>query len=100
VLEEASHEYDLIVVDAPPVLGFPEPLQIATAVDGILVMALAGESQYRVMRSTLTALKRVHSNVIGIAMNKMKHGLSNGYYYYGAYSKYNKYYQPEDKLEA
>ena len=23
VLEEASHEYDLIVVDAPPVLGFP-----------------------------------------------------------------------------
>lgn len=100
VLEEASHEYDLIVVDAPPVLGFPEPLQIATAVDGIIVLALAGESQYRVVRSTLTALKRVHSNVIGIAVNKMKHGLSNGYYYYGAYSKYNKYYQTEDSIEA
>ena len=100
LLEEASHEYDLIVVDAPPVLGFPEPLQIATAVDGIIVMALAGESQYRVIRSTLTTLKRLHSNVIGIAMNKMKHELSNGYYYYGSYSKYNKYYQAEDKLEA
>src|SRR5262249_50982162 len=44
VLEEASLEYDLVVLDAPPLLGFAEPLQMATAVDGVLVVTRAGET--------------------------------------------------------
>jgi len=34
LLEEASVEYDLVILDAPPLLGFAEPLQMASAVDG------------------------------------------------------------------
>ncbi len=30
ILDEAAQDYDLVVVDAPPLLGFPEPLQMAT----------------------------------------------------------------------
>jgi hypothetical protein len=34
ILIEASPLYDLIIIDSPPLIGFPEPLQIASAVDG------------------------------------------------------------------
>ena len=30
LVEEATREYDLVVLDAPPLLGFAEPLQMAT----------------------------------------------------------------------
>ena len=41
-LDEAASEYNLVVLDAPPLLGFAEPLQMATAVDGVIVVARAG----------------------------------------------------------
>ena len=44
LLEEAASEYDLVILDAPPLLGFAEPLQMATAVDGVLVVARAGRT--------------------------------------------------------
>ena len=44
LLEQAASEYDLVVLDAPPLLGFAEPLQMATAADGVLVVARAGQT--------------------------------------------------------
>jgi len=41
LIEEAAREYDLVVLDAPPLLGFAEPLQMAMAVDGVIVVARA-----------------------------------------------------------
>jgi succinoglycan biosynthesis transport protein ExoP len=99
VLEESTRHYDLVIVDGPPVIGFPEPLQIATAVDGVVVMALAGKTEHRIVRSVLITLKRLHSNVLGIVLNKMNRDLSNSYYYYGAYSKYGKHYYSDDPQE-
>ena len=45
LLTEAESEYDLVIVDSPPLLGFAEPLQIAAVVDGVVVIALAGPYQ-------------------------------------------------------
>src|SRR5208283_2525641 len=36
VLTEAKSDYDLIVIDSPPSLGFAEPLQMAAIVDGVV----------------------------------------------------------------
>ena len=44
LMEEATREYDLVVLDAPPLLGFAEPLQMASAVDGVIVVARAGDT--------------------------------------------------------
>ena len=49
ILEEAVAEYDLVIVDAPPALGFPEPIQMATAVDGVVVIALAGQTDRKAL---------------------------------------------------
>jgi len=95
VLEEATKEYDLVIVDAPPLLGFAEPLQMAAIVDAVVVVALAGQTNRNAVRSVLTSLKRVKANVIGIALNEVRKDMSDRYYYYGYYGKYySKYYKP------
>ena len=49
LVEEATREYDLVVLDAPPLLGFAEPLQMATAVDGVIVVARAGDTSRKAL---------------------------------------------------
>jgi Mrp family chromosome partitioning ATPase len=92
---EANPEYDLIIVDSPPLLGFAEPLQMAAVVDGVVVMTLAGQTNRNAVGSVLSSLKRVKANVIGVALNEVRKDMSDRYYYYGYYGKYySKYYKP------
>jgi capsular exopolysaccharide synthesis family protein len=92
---EANPEYDLIIVDSPPLLGFAEPLQMAAVVDGVVVMTLAGQTNRNAVSSVISSLKRVKANVIGVALNEVRKDMSDRYYYYGYYGKYySKYYKP------
>jgi len=93
ILEEAAHEYDLIVVDSPPILGFPEPLQMAAAVDGVVIIAKAGETNRKAMGSALSTLQRVRANVVGLVLNSVTSNMSDSYRYYGYYGKYYRYYK-------
>jgi capsular exopolysaccharide synthesis family protein len=88
ILDEAEKEYDLIFVDAPPLLGFAEALQIAKAVDGVVVMARAGQTSRRAVASVLATLKRLRANTIGLVLNEVDKNSTHGYYYYGNYRKY------------
>jgi succinoglycan biosynthesis transport protein ExoP len=96
ILEEAAGEYDLIVVDSPPVLGFPEPLQMAAAVDGVVMVAKAGETNRKTVGSALNTLQRVRANVVGLVLNSVTSNMSDSYSYYGYYGKYYRYYKAEE----
>lgn len=88
ILDEAVKEYDLILVDAPPLLGFAETMQVATAVDAVVVMARAGQTSRRAVATVLATLARVRANTIGLVLNEVDKNSTNGYYYYGNYQKY------------
>jgi succinoglycan biosynthesis transport protein ExoP len=89
-LEEASLRYDLIILDAPPLLGFAEPLQMATAVDGVIVVTRAGETSRKAVSSVVGTLNRLRATVLGVVLNEVHKELSDSYYYYGYYGKYYK----------
>jgi capsular exopolysaccharide synthesis family protein len=88
ILEEASKEYDLIIVDAPPLLGFAEAMQVATAVDGVVVLARAGQTSRKAVARALATLNRLRANVIGLVLNEVDKNNTHGYYYYNDYRKY------------
>ncbi len=90
ILDEAAKEYDLILVDAPPLLGFAETMQVAIAVDGVVVLARAGETSRKAVARALATLNRLRANVIGLVLNEVDKNNAHGYYYY--YSDYRKYY--------
>jgi capsular exopolysaccharide synthesis family protein len=94
ILEEASLEYDLIVLDAPPLLGFPEPLQMASAVDGVVIVARAGHTNRKAVSNVVATLGRLRANVVGLVLNEVRKEMSESYYYYGYYDKY---YRPTQK---
>ena len=85
LLEESAGEYDLVVIDSPPMLGFPEPLQMAAVVDGVVMVAKAGETNRNAVGSALNTLQRVRANVIGLVLNEVTSDMSDSYYYYGYY---------------
>lgn len=95
ILDEAVKEFDLIFVDAPPLLGFAETMQVATAVDGVVVMARAGQTSRRAVATVLATLKRLRANTIGLVLNEVDKNSTHGYYYYGDYRKY--YSQPVEQ---
>lgn len=95
LLEDACTEYDLVILDTPPLLGFPEPLQMAVAVDGVLVVAVAGRTHRKALGSAIATLKRLRANVVGIVLNEVHADSSDNYYYYHYNSKYYKHYNVE-----
>jgi len=96
LVEEAAREYDLVVLDAPPLLGFAEPLQMASAVDGVIVVARAGDTSRTALSSVITTLARLRANLVGVVLNEVHREISPGYYY-SYYNRYSKYYAERGK---
>lgn len=90
LLDKVAREYDLVIIDAPPLLGFAEPLQMATSADAVLIVARAGETNRKAIASVVTALHRLRVNVLGLVLNEVRRDHSDSYYYYGA--QYYRYY--------
>src|SRR5262249_30529071 len=92
LIENACAEYDLVVLDSPPLLGFPEPLQMAVSVDGVIMVALAGQTNKKALGSAVSTLKRLRANVLGVVLNDVRADSSDNYYYYHYHPKYYKHY--------
>lgn len=88
LLDDISQEYDLVIIDAPPLLGFAEPLQMSTCADGVIIVARAGETARKSIGSVVASLRRLNVNVIGLVLNEVKRDHSDSYYYYGYYGSY------------
>lgn len=88
LLEEASEEFGLTIVDAPPLLGFPEPLQMAAAADGVIVVTRAAKTDRIAVAAVLGILHDLRANMIGLILNEVRKEMLHSYYYYDAYSKY------------
>lgn len=88
LLEQASANYDLVIIDAPPTLGFAESLQIATAVDAVIVVAKAGKTNRKAVATVLTFLRRARANVLGVVLNQYEAKMGADHYSYGYYGYY------------
>ena len=98
LLDEVSEEYDLVILDAPPLLGFAEPLQMASFVDGVIVIARAGETGRKAVGSVLNTLARLRANVLGVVLNEVHKDMSDSYSYYGNYRGYYRGYDRREEI--
>jgi polysaccharide biosynthesis transport protein len=86
LLDEFGKDYDLVILDSPPLLGFAECLQMATAADGVLIVSLAGQTKRKSVAAVVSTLRRLRANILGVVLNQVsQHTSADGYSYYGYY---------------
>ncbi len=88
LLAEAVKEYDLIIVDGPPMLFLSEPIQLACLADGVLVIGHAGQTDQRSVAAVFSTLRRVRANILGLVINHTDPSLSAHYKYVRSHYKY------------
>jgi len=89
LLDEYAKEFDLVILDSPPLLGFAECLQMAAAADGVLIVSRAGGTKRKTVATVVSTLQRIRANIIGVVLNRVtQQTSSDGYSYYG-YSHYS-----------
>ncbi len=94
--ETLKNDFDIVLVDTPPVNVVTDAALISTYVDGVLLVMAALQTNRNSARYCLELMNRVNANVLGILLNKIlisKRYGSYGYYYYKRYYKsYYSYY--------
>lgn len=87
-------DYDVVIIDSPPVNAVSDPMVLSPLVDGVVLVVEANETKRPVVRQAITRLQNVNSNVLGGVVNKFDSKRSGyGYYYY--YVDYG-YYAEDD----
>jgi len=75
---------DFILIDCAPVLPVSDPLAASRHVDGVIVLSLHGKTKIGNLRQTVTRLRQVDADIIGVVLNGVP--ASGGYEgYYGSY---------------
>jgi polysaccharide biosynthesis transport protein len=80
VLEDLSTRYDVVLVDAPPLLAVGDALTLSAKVDAILVVAHLGIDR-RQLREFARQLQNCKAAILGFILTGVAHGDSHTYGY-------------------
>ncbi len=95
VLEQLTKEFDLVVIDTPPVGSLTDAAILGKIADGVILVLASGETNIEMAIHAKKALDNVEAKILGAVLTKLDKS-SSGYYYYKYYN-YNYYYYGEDE---
>ncbi len=85
--------FDHIIIDSPPAISFTDAAIIATLVDGVVMVAMAGKSSIHLIRRFKQRLNTIGVRIFGVVLNGLKpDSFEYGDYGYG----YNYTYEIDD----
>ena len=100
LIEQVREKFDYAVIDAPPVLLVTDPLLLAFAADGIVLVVRAGVTTKTVMKRLRAAVQKHNVKTLGYVLNGLRDD-SEGYGYgygYGDDAK-NRYFDNGPRTE-
>lgn len=80
ILAEASANYDLVIVDGPPVLGLADAPLLSANCRGTLLVVESGKTRTKAALDAVNRLKAAEGNIVGAVLTKFRHQ-SHGYGY-------------------
>lgn len=87
ILQGLQHDFDLVIVDSPPVMLVTDPVVLSMQAAGTLLVLDANTTRVDAARKALETLARSGITPIGAVVNKLESEKAGGYYRY-AYSSY------------
>ena len=96
ILQEAASQYDVVLVDSPPILGLADAPTLSALVDGVIFVVEADRSRRGSLKTALRRLRAMRPIILGAVLTKFDPLKSGNRYseYYGY-----KYYQYESGSE-
>ena len=87
-INQASTEYEFVIVDTPPVMAADDAASLAPRVDGVLFVVRAEATSSRIARAAINLLVQRKSKVLGLVLNAVRPGAND----YHDYTRYKDYY--------
>jgi len=91
ILEEAAKQFQIVVIDSPPVLGLADAPAMAALADGVLFVVEADRSRRGALKTALRRLRAVRPVILGAVLTKfdpLKAGNRYSEYYGYEYYQY------------
>lgn len=85
LIEEVSGEFDMVLIDTPPVIAVTDALILAQEVDGVILVLASGEVDKGYAQKAKGLLDQLEIKILGAVLNKVEMD-TNEYYYYNYYN--------------
>lgn len=79
---ESRDEYDIILIDTPPVLSFADASIISKVVDGVLLVVASHKTKKAMVVEAKKNLDKVGASIIGVVLTKVEFKRNDDYYRY------------------
>ncbi|MEJ2355957.1 MAG: GNVR domain-containing protein, partial [candidate division WOR-3 bacterium] len=96
LLKKWKKEYDIVLLDSPPLMTVSDSRILAAEVEETLLVAAYGETNRHLIAQTSELLKQLSIRALGYVLNKVD--IHKEYGYYGYY--YGYYYQEKSKTKS
>jgi polysaccharide biosynthesis transport protein len=83
LIERSERQYDLVIIDAPPLTIVSDAIPLTAVVAGVLVVVRPGRTDRRGFRRMTEMLANLHAPVTGVVINGDTEDRTGSYGYYG-----------------
>lgn len=80
-ISELKDYFDMILLDAPPVLAVTDAQILSTFSDGVIFVAGYGQAEKQAVAKAKELIDKVGGKIIGVVINKVPNNANNYYYY-------------------
>ena len=87
LLATLKTQFDVILIDSPPVLPVADPAILGAQADGVILVVRAGKTQRKTVQHTQALLSQVKANILGCVLTHVEYYMP-GYYRYYHYYRY------------
>ena len=95
ILKFCANRYDMVLIDAPPVMGLADAVILSRYADATLLVVSAKQVKRRAVKDAVKRLSSASANLIGVAMTKFDVSRLDYNYAY-RYMRYNYYSYADD----
>lgn len=82
LLKAVREQFDLVILDAPPVLAVTDACVLASKADGISLVVASGKNRPEMVQQTKDLLVKAHGYLLGVILNRVEIEEKQAYYYY------------------
>jgi len=83
LLKEAYDQYDIVIIDSPPLLAVADAQILANQVDASIMVVASGKTEREAALKGKESLLSAKSKLLGVVLNGKPQKDSHYYYYYG-----------------